>query len=122
MSDTILTHSIPPHFVFRTSVFPHLHHLAPDPVYQEKPLKVVKYDAEYIFEVLNSHGQELTVDRLVEIRKQKPVQEMRNLSLRLGQRFLTWDPRTAWGSIDRFQEGGSVNLDEKNCNFIFMKL
>jgi len=66
-------HSIPPPYVVRTSVLPHLHHLAPDPIYQEIPLKFFKYDAEYIFELLNSHGQELSVDRHVEIRKQRAL-------------------------------------------------
>jgi hypothetical protein len=53
----------------------------------------------------------------------EPVQEMRNLSLRLGQRFLTWDPCTALGSMDTSgRGGGGVNLDKKNFNLFFMKL
>lgn len=63
-------HSILPPYVIRPSVLPHLHHLAPDPVYKKKPIKFVMYDAEYILEMPNFYGQELTVDRLFEIRKQ----------------------------------------------------
>jgi hypothetical protein len=44
--------------------------LAPDPTHQENPLKFVKFDAEYIFEMLNSHGQQLTLDYLVDNLKQ----------------------------------------------------
>jgi hypothetical protein len=80
--------------------------LAPDPIDQEIPLKFVKYDAEYIFEVLNSHGQGLTVDRLVEIRNQRsragdeePESETRAAVLNLGSTYRL-------GTMGRFRGGG----------------
>jgi hypothetical protein len=43
------------------------------------------YDSEDVFELLNPHEQELTLDDLVEIRKQSALEKLRNLSLSLGR-------------------------------------
>ena len=37
--------------------------------------QIRKYDAEDVREMLNSHDQELTLDYLVELRKQSPLEE-----------------------------------------------
>jgi hypothetical protein len=37
--------------------------------------QIRRYVAEYVFELLNSHDEELTTDHLVEIRKQSALEE-----------------------------------------------
>ena len=63
------------------------------------------YDSEDVFELLNPHEQELTLDDLVEIRKQSALEKLRNLS-QSRERIVTVDrgaETDIWMSVDTGQ-------------------
>ena len=76
-------------YVVSTYVVPHLRPLLSVPVYIIKPSAQIRAnDAEGVFQLLDSHDQDLSLDHPIEIRKQIASQRLRNLSVTLRRESL----------------------------------
>lgn len=87
-----LNYSNPPTYVFCSQT-----------QFTKQSARLRKYDAEHVFEFLNSHNQEITLGDLLEIRNQGALKEPRNPSprLRRGQwQFRSWLRCLDWLNVE----------------------